>query len=345
MRERGNKNENAKKGHAQRIIDLFAHRSYSASVERLFYRWLAAANTDDDKEKALSELWAHSSSESRRVESALADMHRRMFGQPRPMRATAGIRRWAIAAAAAVLVITSLSALLYTRWNSAASVEWEQMSVPYGQRKQLTLADGTRLWVGAGTQVIYPLHFKGRERKVFVNGEIYAEVAHDPHHPFVFATGDANVRVLGTTFSLCAYGNDRETELLLVDGRVNFEINGSAYHGVVELSPGERIRYNRIEGRVDKTRFNVASYYSWAKDGELCFFKETLGHIVSLLSRRFDRQIILPDPVMQKEEFYVFLSRSASLDDVLRILAMNNSIRIYEERGLVYIVGKEGGHK
>ena len=48
---------------------------------------------------------------------------------------------------------------------------------------------------------------------------------------------------------------------------------------------------------------------------------------------------------MQKEEFYVFLSRSASLDDVLRILAMNNSIRIYEERGLVYIVGKEGGHK
>ena len=65
------------------------------------------------------------------------------------------------------------------RLNEQQQVQFEKMMLTAGQRSELRLADGTLLWLNSGTRVTYPTHFNGRQRKIFVDGEVYAEVMHN----------------------------------------------------------------------------------------------------------------------------------------------------------------------
>lgn len=98
---------------------------------------------------------------------------------------------------------------------------YNQLKVPYGKRAFLKLPDGTSLWVNTGTTVIYPVTFATGEREIYVEGEIYAEVFHDAQHPFVIKTEKLDVQVLGTSFNISAYKEDRRTDIVLVSGTVN----------------------------------------------------------------------------------------------------------------------------
>ena len=77
---------------------------------------------------------------------------------------------------------------------------------PFGRQSHLTLSDGTRIWINAGSKLVYPTTFNGDTREIHIEGEVYMEVAHDPSHPFIVHSGDMNVRVLGTKFYLSSYG-------------------------------------------------------------------------------------------------------------------------------------------
>lgn len=321
----------------KKIIDSYVSGSHSPEVEGLFNCWLSSPVDAEAKDAALNGLWERVPAESAATESALKRLHERLFGTRRehfvPRRV---FLRW-VAAAVILPIVAAAASFVCVKMFGSEPVEWTQLAVPYGERRQVTLADGTQLWVGAGTRVVYPRTFEGRERKIFVDGEIYAEVAHDEEHPFIVSTSDADVRVLGTTFGLRAYDSDEEAELMLVEGRVNFEIAGKSYNGTVELLPSDMVRYNRDSGVVEKSRFNAAGFHSWARDGSIYFFNEPLGNIASMLSRRFDRQIVITDPSLAKLEFYIFLSSTETLNDVLNVLKMNESIHIRSNNGIIYI--------
>ena len=97
----------------------------------------------------------------------------------------------------------------------------QTITVPAGQRAQITLADGTRVWLNAQSTLTYASNFGRRERNVELDGEAYFEVAKNKDIPFYVHTEMNKVKVVGTCFNVCAYKDSKEFETTLVEGIVD----------------------------------------------------------------------------------------------------------------------------
>ena len=96
-----------------------------------------------------------------------------------------------------------------------------EVVVPFGKKSQLTLEDGTKVWLNAGSRMAFPAKFTGKKREVFLKeGEGYFEVVHNQRKPFYVNTVEIAIKVLGTKFDISAYGSDRLIETVLVEGKV-----------------------------------------------------------------------------------------------------------------------------
>ncbi len=322
----------------KKIIDSFASGNQSEDTRNLFSQWLLSPQDKELKEQALDDLWESADASSGSTEKALLSTRKRIFGthEGRPRRRQSFVR-WALAMSVVIPIAVIVFSALYVHNVKTGAAEWNQTVVPCGERGYLTLADGTELWLGAGTRVIYPAKFTGSERQIFVDGEVYAEIAHDPKHPFVMTLSDADVRVLGTTFALNAYSNDDEVEIMLVEGGVSFDIYSSTYEGNIVMSPNDIVSFTRSSGEVVHKNFQYGNYHSWARDGSMNFFDEPLCDIATQLSRRFNRQIVIADHDLLSTRFDVFLTNDKSLDDVLNIFQMNKSIGVEERDDIIYL--------
>ena len=80
--------------------------------------------------------------------------------------------------------------------------------VPYGKRSNITLADGSKVWLNSGTQLDFPTTFTGSTREINVNGEIYIEVKENKDIPFIVNTNNMSINVYGTSFNVTAYENN-----------------------------------------------------------------------------------------------------------------------------------------
>ena len=242
---------------------------------------------------------------------------------------------------AAVLIVPLLIAvsLLYTK--TAHTPEWEEVLVPAGQRSELRLADGTLLWLNSGTRVTYPTHFNGRKRKIFVDGEVYAEVMHDKRHPFVISAGDVEVEVLGTKFNMRAYNRDQLVEVALVEGSVRFDVNSDKCDDEVVMVRNDVAQYDRLTGALEMTSFQSENYKSRATGGGFYFFNESLDGITAQLARCFDQKIIITDPELAGVRFYAFFTNNESLLKILGTLNTDKSMSIRERNDVIYISRKK----
>lgn len=124
---------------------------------------------------------------------------------------------------------------------------FNQLVVPYGKQTTLTLADGTRVWINAGSRLVYPVVFEKQKREIYVEGEIYMEVAHDAERPFSVHTGKMDVCVLGTKFYISSYGRDRTQEVVLLSGSVSVAPAGRSDRGI-RIVPGQQAILGRHLG-------------------------------------------------------------------------------------------------
>lgn len=166
---------------------------------------------------------------------------------------------------------------------------FNQLITPHGKRGTLVLEDGTKIWLNAGSRLIYPAQFGDNQREVFVDGEIYLEVTPDKHRPFIVKTDRINVQVLGTKFAISAYKNEKQSHVVLTSGTVNVY----AEHNKKEkyrLAPNEIYELSdNGEARVEHVP-DVTRYTSWI-EGIYQFEHESLASIVSLLERFYGKKI------------------------------------------------------
>ena len=102
-----------------------------------------------------------------------------------------------------------------------------QIVVPKGRKVDITFSDGTKMYVNAGSRVIYPALFAKDKREIVVEGEVYLDVQKDPSRPFIVKTKEFEVKVLGTQFNVCAYEEDSEASVVLVEGKVEVQTETS----------------------------------------------------------------------------------------------------------------------
>ena len=159
-----------------------------------------------------------------------------------------------------------------------------KLIVPKGRRMNILLADGSKLWINSETTIIFPVAFNGDKREIFVDGEVFLDVARDVTKKFIAKTCKMDVTVLGTSFNLSAYAEDEEQSVALVTG--NVEITRQENNQKIILQPNERYKQTGdASGSVETV--NALDYASW-KDGFMKVDSESLESIIKRLERHYD---------------------------------------------------------
>ncbi|HXO76303.1 MAG TPA: FecR family protein, partial [Puia sp.] len=179
-------------------------------------------------------------------------------------------------------------------------VAYNVMSTPMGGQYQLTLPDGSNVWLNAGSSITYPTAFPGNTREVKITGEVYFEVAKDKNKAFHVTAGDQEIEVLGTHFNINAYTDEDHIKTSLLEGAV--KVNK------VLLQPGQAFTHGKVEPT------NVDQDIAW-KNGVFNFNNQTLAQVMRQLARWYDLEIIYPQGIPQKE-YGGEIGRNLTLDQV-----------------------------
>ena len=126
----------------------------------------------------------------------------------------------------------------YTRHQQ--KMLFTEINVPKGQRVNMTLTDGTSVWLSPRSKIRIPNEFQGNNRTVELDGEGYFSVAKDPKRPFIVKTQQFNVEVLGTEFNVFAYTEIPRFETNLVEGSV-LVYNKDNRNEMIRLKPNEKV--------------------------------------------------------------------------------------------------------
>lgn len=299
--------------------------------------WLVEHENTPEADSMLASLLEETRVEDPGLSQAAFERFCRRIGQPVPRRnRLAGLIRWS-QRIAAILFVPLLVTLSIVWFRPDAAPEWQEFAVPNGERRELTLSDGTVLWLNAGTRITYPSRFEGAQRRIFVDGELYADVASDADHPFVISAGEVDIRVLGTEFNLRAYRSDPLVEVSLVEGSVRFEVASERCHDRIVMRPDEVVQYDRQSGTLRRNTFRGENYTALACGGGFRFLNETLESISLQLSRTFDRRIVIADPELSEERFYAFFTNRESLDEILSTLNADGSMLVENRNNVIRI--------
>ncbi len=244
--------------------------------------------------------------------------------------------KWATSVAAGIVLALTCS-LSWIMLNPKPEAEWVEVSVPYGKTSELVLADGTKLFLSPGSRVTYPTVFTGDERKIFVEGEILAEVAKNPEQPFITHTEDMTVRVLGTTFNLKAYKNSDCVEVFLLEGKVQCDINAENCNNSITLNPGNVVQYDRLTGEMNITTAVTDDFGLLKKSGTMYFFNMTLADITKDLERRFNTEIVIVNEKLSGTKYFALFTNGESLDEILKILNSDKTMKISKISNKIYI--------
>ena len=221
----------------------------------------------------------------------------------------------------------SVSGLDYT----AAKVQGEEiiyntMRVPVGEFYQLALSDGSKVWLNSMTELRFPVTFTGEERRVYLTGEAYFEVAHDSKYPFIVETEKGmEVKVYGTEFNMNTY-RENMVQTVLVKGKVGIRVDDTGKE--VMLAPGQIAEYEEKTGTVRVEEVDPYRYIAW-RDGEFVFERETIEEIMERLSRWFDVKVSYENESL--------ISRYEDIEQVLRLIEGPATLRFEVEDNVVTI--------
>lgn len=214
----------------------------------------------------------------------------------RDRRAISFYRRFSIAAVAAAAVIgvfftvTLVNIGREHNEEAVAAASWTRLTVPEGEHVDMTLSDGTRLYVNSGSEVEIPSVFDPEKREIRMTGEVYLEVAKDAERPFFVETEDFDVRVYGTSFNVSAYPEDGVSSVVLVEGSVAV----SAGDMTRFIEPGQKMEISG--GRMDVSDVDVMEYVGW-KDRIIITGGQPLDQIMQKLARYYGADISVSDEV------------------------------------------------
>lgn len=204
----------------------------------------------------------------------------------------------------------------------------QKLYVPAGQRAELTLSDGTKVWLNAKTTFSFPDHFNDHQRNVILDGEAYFDVAHNEKSPFVIQTEKYNVKVLGTEFNVRAYKEDEiyAFETALINGSVEIE---TADHAVKkQLQPKEKAYAEN--GQLEIKPITEFDQYLW-KEGLICFDDNNLAEIFKKLDFYYNIPVKIENTKILDKRYTGKFRSSDGIEHILKTLQLKTKFR-YERK-------------
>lgn len=211
---------------------------------------------------------------------------------------------------------------------------YNTMRIPVGGFYQLALSDGSKVWLNSMTEFRFPVAFTGEERKVYLTGEAYFEVAPNSKHPFIVVTEEGmEVKVYGTEFNMSTYQHG-VVQTVLVSGKVGIRVNATGKE--VMLAPRQMAEYSEKTGMVRVEDTDPYRYIAW-KDGEFVFERETIEEIMERLGRWYDVKVFYENESLKQKRFTGVISRYEDIEQVLRLIEGPATLR-FEVKGNVVTV-------
>lgn len=245
------------------------------------------------------------------------------------------IARSTVRYAAVLLLAAGATWGITTHFGYAISADAPcTVSAPWGQRAEVTLGDGTRVWLNAGSTLCYAAGFGARQREVSISGEAFFDVARDERRPFVVSTGGVKIKVLGTKFNVSAYGPVAAT-VSLVAGSVEVTADDSG-GGSVKMSPQDQVRYSGGELRL--IRGFDPDELLW-REGIHAFRNTTLGEIAGQLEFYYHTRIVIRNPEAAAARYSGKFRQKDGVYEILRLLrqAQRFDIAKDDSTGVIYI--------
>jgi transmembrane sensor len=214
---------------------------------------------------------------------------------------------------------------------SQEAIVYNILTTPRSGQYQLTLPDGSHVWLNSESSIKYPTSFLEKNRLVELTGEAYFEIANHPSQPFIVKVNGQEVEVLGTGFNVMAYPDEPEVQTTVLTGAVKVK-DGSA---VVQLRPDEQAQSSG-GGRIHVlTGVPSQDIVSW-KDGFFYFGRASLKEVMRQLARWYDVEVRYEGTVPDVE-FGGKIDRSLSLNDLLKFLNKNQVHFRLEGRVLIVL--------
>jgi ferric-dicitrate binding protein FerR (iron transport regulator) len=221
---------------------------------------------------------------------------------------------------AAIVAVAFLSGILLRTYSPIdKSPHFSEIRVPYGQMSQITLSDGTEVWLNSGTTMSYPDKFGEKSRSVTISGEAYFKVAKMANKPFTINSTDLKIEVLGTAFNFSAYQEDSYSSVTLVEGKVAILDNKGVT--LAKMQPGQMARKLKSSDKLNIQTVKTASYSAWT-DGKIFFDDERLDQIAYKLERWFNVEITFGDPSLKSKRFTGTILKNKPVDQIMQALEL-----------------------
>ncbi|WP_430972870.1 FecR family protein [Sunxiuqinia rutila] len=263
-----------------------------------------------------------------------------------------------LAKIAAVFAIAFILGHYYFQFNPSEEVnelraDYIVTEVPFGSKSVVTLPDGSRVWINAGSSVRYPITFDESQRLVWLDGEAFFDVVTNKERPFYVETAGVKVKATGTRFNVRAYSDEGFIETLLVEGEVAVNRALAPQKDDVVLKPNQVLTIYKnknqqkcdqqladqktqehsdcqdkaplkIEKAVLTSDVRTDIYTSW-KEREWVIYKEQFGSLMKKLEKRYDVSINIKDSSLF-DLAYSGTLMDENLKEVLDVLSITSPI-------------------
>ncbi len=306
------------------LFQKYQEGQLSLKEEFLLARMISdPSNTEVDRyiKNDFQEELKNTVSEKKEMQHILHAIHHRLNLKQSEKRKSKVFRiyQWT-SRIAAILFVPFFIISIYLFMNQHIKQEQAtrlQIIAPESSRVSFELPDGTKGILNGGSVLDYSSAF-AENRHVKLSGEAYFDVAHDMKHLFTIDANNDKIQVVGTRFTLAAWPDDHQTELVLEEGKVMFHTGRKTY----AVLPGQRIVEKN--GNPELSEVETWKYTGW-KDGRLIFRNDSMEELARRISHWYNVDIEF-DKSSLKNYTFRGVFEDDPLEEVLRLLKITSPI-------------------
>ena len=235
--------------------------------------------------------------------------------------------------AAIFLVLVAIPALAYfLSFNRQTSpLIYTTVAADYGQISKVVLPDSSVVWVNSGSTIKYNNNFSASNRDIELVGEAFFKVKHNANIPLIVNSSGLRVKVLGTEFSVSAYPEEANIQVVLEKGKVELTSASNARFRQ-EMKPGELASFDKAIQQVSVGNVNTNLYTSW-KNGLINIYDLPLSELVIKLEKRYNQKFEVDDDI--KNMPYTFTIKNEELSSVLELMEKITPVIAIQDKNVI----------
>lgn len=240
-----------------------------------------------------------------------------------------------LAAAIFIISLPFIWKIIERSLSVQQTYELREILVSNGEKKKITLADGTRVLLDSGSHFKYPQNFYGENRSVFLNGEGYFNVTPNNEKPFIINANHAEIKVLGTKFNVRAWRQSQKVAVAVVEGKVLLRSKRVNQKKTVLISRGQYSILPKNGAPTKPLHVDIDRHMGWI-NRDIAFDNTPIREILDQLERWYDVHFILDGKISVSDLITVHAKRKP-IDEIIELIAYISGFKYKIEDHKIYL--------